>query len=186
MQADLIRHAAGLALVYTVGELRRFPSPTQRKIEASAGNQYDYCFDHHSRYRLFLFSDSGFVTERQGGGPGGRFWRNGFADSLRPARIGDGAFESHHNRSRGFHGDVAYDSHPGDAKRVSGGKRLRAAEGTCENSSSDAGEEGSGCGNAPGQPSAPATGPATSAEEIAVCNIAVCNNAEVAELADAQ
>ena len=130
MQADLIRHAAGLALVYTVGELRRFPSPTQRKIEASAGNQYDYCFDHHSRYRLFLFSDSGFVTERQGRGPGGRFWRNGFADSLRPARIGDGAFESHYNRSRWFHGDVARADDPYDAKRIIGWQRPGASEGT--------------------------------------------------------
>lgn len=51
------------------------------------------------------FSDrSGTVAERKSGGFGGSFWRHGLADGIRPAWLGDVAFQGDHGI-----GDFVYD-----------------------------------------------------------------------------
>jgi hypothetical protein len=165
-------------LVYTVKELRRFHPQHRGRSRRHSRNKYDYRFDNNSRNRLFLFGGGGVASKWQGRGFGGRFWRHGIPDGFRAARIGYGAFESDNHRGSHFHGDFAFAGNPGDAKRIWIRQRFGAAEGTSEDGSSDAGEQASERVDSTVDTAA-ADRAAASAEEV------VCNNAEVAELADA-
>ena len=71
--------------------------------------------DVFARYRVFLFDRGRAAAERQGGGSGRRVRRDGIADHVRAARVGDGAVEGDHCRGGDLHDhvDVAVDS--GDA-----------------------------------------------------------------------
>ena len=67
----------------------------------------------------------GFAAKRQSGGSGGRIRRNGLADGLRTARVGDLAFQGDHDIGGALHDHLAIAFHSGHPKRGLGYLRAR-------------------------------------------------------------
>src|ERR1700682_3610600 len=98
------------------------------KIEASIRKSYDYLTDDPSRHRLFLPGSGRVAAERQGGGSGRRFWRDGFTDRVWSPWVGYGPIQSHHDCRHAVHGDIAFARYSDDAQRCF----LRQCSGTAE------------------------------------------------------
>ena len=58
-----------------------------------------------------------FAAERQGGGSGGGFWRPGFADGFRAARVGDAVVEGDDDFGNFVYADVDFALDHRDAQR---------------------------------------------------------------------
>jgi hypothetical protein len=96
------------------------------------------------------------ATERKGGRPGGSVRRYGLTDSVRSARLGHAAIESHDGFGDSVHADVADAFDSGDARDRCGKYNSREASrsgidkatGDFDNNGSGAGSERSGTDNA--------------------------------------
>ena len=128
----------------------------------------------------------GIAAKRQGGGSGGRIWRDGIADGVRAARVGDAVIEGDHHFGGIVHDYVVVAIDHGDSECGIGDDGI--GDGTWEDSASSD-EVGANAGtdavsSADGTTADAATGsgagrPGDTGEEVAFLN------AEVAELADA-
>ena len=66
----------------------------------------------------------GLAAKRQGGGSGRRIRRDGFADGIRPTRVGNVTVEGDHDFGDSVHAYVALAFDYGDEERRSGHKRV--------------------------------------------------------------
>jgi hypothetical protein len=135
-----------------------------------------------------VFDRSGSAAKREGCGSGWRIWRNGLADGLWTARVGDPAFEGDDHIGCVVHGHVAIVIDLGDQECGAGNvgfgecsedQRAKVGAGTGASSAANAFDDSSVEYAASGNAAASNSGDAYAGEEVSF------THAEVAELADA-
>ena len=93
----------------------------ERRLTSAGANAYTrgldgiHITDICARFSLPVSDRGGSIAEREGGGLGWGIRRNGLADGVRPARIGDTTFEGDDGLGDSVHGYLALTFDSGDA-----------------------------------------------------------------------